>query len=165
MSKLTVTVDGQRFEIEMVLTPDCDQGCVIKVNGEDVTISIPESVAPDPSFEWMIINGRPYELTVDDHLNWLRAYSGIHAIDIQDREARVTRPRSGDGRIKAPIPGLVTRVLVKNGGQVRAEQPVIVLEAMKMENEIRAPFDGEVRSIAVSPGETVIRGAVLAEIS
>lgn len=165
MSKLAVTVDGQRFEIEMVLTADCEQGCVVKVNGEEVQISIPESGVPGPNFEWMIIDGRPYELTVDDHLRWLRAYSGIHAIDIQDREARVTRPRSGDGRIKAPIPGLITRILVQVGEQVKAEQPVIVLEAMKMENEIRAPFDGKVRSIAVSAGETVTRNTVLAEIS
>ena len=165
MSKLAVSVDGQQFEIEIVLTPDCDHGCVVKVNGEDVQISIPESSTPGPNFEWIIIDGRPYELTVDDNLRWLRAYSGIHAIDIQDREARVTRPRSGDGRIKAPIPGLVTRILVQAGDQVQAEQPVIVLEAMKMENEIRAPFDGVVRSVAISPGETVIRGAVLAEIS
>ena len=165
MSKLAVTVDGQRFEIEMVLTADCEQGCVVKVNGEDVHFSIPESNVPGPNFEWMVVNGRPYELTVDDNLRWLRAYSGIHAIDIQDREARVTRPRSGDGRIKAPIPGLITRILVQVGEQVKAEQPVIVLEAMKMENEIRAPFDGKVRSIAVSAGETVTRNTVLAEIS
>ena len=165
MSKLAVTVDGQKFEIEAMLTPDCDLGCVIKVNGEDVLVIIPGSSTPNPGYEWMIINGRPYELTVDDHMNWLQDYSGIHAIDIQDREARVTRPRSDDGRIKAPIPGLVTRVLVQEGEHVRAEQPVIVLEAMKMENEIRAPFEGSVQSIAVSPGETVTRGAVLAEIS
>ena len=165
MSKLAVTVDGQKFQIEAMLTPDCDLGCIIKVNGEDVLVSIPGSSTPNAGYEWMIINGRPYELTVDDHMSWLRDYSGIHAIDIQDREARVTRPRSDDGRIKAPIPGLVTRVLVQEGELVRAEQPVMVLEAMKMENEIRAPFEGNVQSIAVSPGETVTRGAVLAEIS
>ncbi len=165
MSKLAVTIDGQSFEIEMVLTPDCDQGCVVKVNGEDITITIPETDVPGSNIEWMIINGRPYELTIDDNLHWLRAYSGIHAVDIQDREARITRPRSGDGRIKAPIPGLVTRVLVEEGENVDAEQPLIVLEAMKMENEIRAPFDGRVRSIAVAPGETVLRNTVLAEIS
>ena len=59
MSKLAVTVDGQRFEIEMVLTPDCDQGCAVKVNGEEVHVTVPESDPPSPNIEWMIINGRP----------------------------------------------------------------------------------------------------------
>ncbi len=165
MSKLVVTVDGQQFEVEMMLATDCAQGCMLMVNGEEIHIVVPESHTPGPAVEWMIINGRPYELTVDENLQWLRAFSGLHAVEIQDREARVARPRSGDGRIKAPIPGLVTRVLVEKGEKVSADQPLIVLEAMKMENEIRAPFEGIVRSLAVSPGDTVLRNTVLAEIS
>ena len=164
MSKLAVTIDGQQFEIEVVLTPECSHSCVMRINEESVHIQIPDKNPSLSNVDWMIVNGRPYELTVDDDLNWLRAYSGIHAIEIQDREARAARPRSGDGRIKAPIPGLVTRVLVEKSQRVRAGQPVVVLEAMKMENEIRAPFDGIVLGVAVSPGETVIRGATLAEI-
>jgi biotin carboxyl carrier protein len=164
MSKLAITVDGQQFEIEVVLTPECSRNCIVHVNGEPIEVVIPATNASPPKVEWMIINGQPYELTVDENLNWLRAYSGIHAIDIQDREARVTRPRSADGRIKAPIPGMVSRVLVQEGDAVRADQPLIVLEAMKMENEIRAPFDGLVLSVSVAPGDTVTRSATLAEI-
>jgi biotin carboxyl carrier protein len=115
--------------------------------------------------EWMILSERPYELTFDDQLRWVRDYSGLHRVEIQDQEARVTRPRSGDGRIKAPIPGLVTRILVQEGQEVQADQPVVVLEAMKMENEIRAPFDGVITTIAAEPGQSVVRGAVLAEVS
>jgi biotin carboxyl carrier protein len=164
MSKLAITVDGQQFEIEVALTPECRSDCVVRINGEEVNISIPE-VRGSTHIEWMIIDGRPYELAIDENLQWLRDYSGIHAIDIQDREARVVKPRSGDGRVKAPIPGLVTRILVSEGDDVRADQAIAVLEAMKMENEIRAPFDGKVRSVSVSPGETVTRNAVLIEIS
>jgi biotin carboxyl carrier protein len=164
MSKLAVTVDGQRFEIDVTLTPACNLKCTVKVNGEDVEVLIPDPNAASQHVEWLIINGRPYELTVGDDLQWLRTYSGIHSIDIQDREAGLPRPRSGDGRIKAPIPGLVTRVLVQEGDKVEADQAIIVLEAMKMENEIRAPFNGEIHSLAVTPGETVVRNAVLAEV-
>jgi biotin carboxyl carrier protein len=165
MSRLTVTIDGQPFEIELVLTPECAHYCTAEVNGEVVTISVPESGAKPTNVEWMIIGERPYELTFADNLSWLRAFSGIHTVDIQDRDARVTRPRSGDGRVKAPIPGLVSRVLVAPGERVQADQPIIVLEAMKMENEIRAPFEGVVRSVAVAPGQTVTRNAILAEIA
>jgi acetyl/propionyl-CoA carboxylase alpha subunit len=164
MSKLAVTIDGQRFEIEAVVAAGCVQGCAIRVGGVDVSVAVPETGTSGPRIEWMIIDGRPYELTFDEELRWIRAYSGIHTVDVQDLEARVFRPRSGDGRLKAPIPGLVTRILVKEGETVRADQPIIVLEAMKMENEIRAPFDGKVLALAVSEGETVARNAVLVEI-
>jgi biotin carboxyl carrier protein len=164
MSKLLVTVNGHPFEVEIALTQECAQGCTAVVNGRTLQITLP---AADQALEpgWMIINERPYELTFDDNLHWVRAYSGLHRLEIQDQEARVVRPRSGDGRVKAPIPGLVTRVLVSPGQQVQANQPLIVLEAMKMENEIRAPFDGTVTSVSVSPGDSVVRSAVLAEIS
>ena len=73
-------------------------------------------------------------------------------------------PASGDGRVKAPIPGLISRVLVEPGATVSAGQPLVVLEAMKMENEIRAPFDGVVSALSVSVGQTVLGNQVLAEV-
>lgn len=165
MSKLLVTINGQTFEIDVVLTQECARGCTAVVNGRTVSLTIPSTGQSGTQLEWLIINERPYELTVDENLHWVRAYSGLHEVEIQDREARVARPRSGDGRVKAPIPGLVTRILVADGEEVKADQPLIVLEAMKMENEIRAPFDGVVNSITVTPGDSVVRNAVLARIS
>jgi biotin carboxyl carrier protein len=67
--------------------------------------------------------------------------------------------------VKAPIPGLVTRILAEAGEKVQAGQTLLILEAMKMENEIRAPFDGVLRSIPVSAGQTVARNQVLAEVN
>jgi biotin carboxyl carrier protein len=58
----------------------------------------------------------------------------------------------------------VARVLVAPGETVSAGQPLVMLEAMKMENEIRAPFDGEVGAVAARVGETVVRGQVLVEV-
>lgn len=63
--------------------------------------------------------------------------------------------------IKAPMPGRVVRVLVAVGDRVAARQPVVVVEAMKMENELRTPRDGVVKEILVVPGATVESGAVL----
>ena len=165
MSKLLVTVNGQMFEIDVVLTQECARSCTAVINGQTISFTIPPAGQSGAQLEWVIINERPYELTVDENLHWVRAYSGLHDVEIQDREARVTRPRSGDGRVKAPIPGLVTRILVAAGEEVKADQPLIVLEAMKMENEIRAPFDGVVTSITVAPGDSVVRDAILARIS
>ena len=59
------------------------------------------------------------------------------------------------------MPGRVVRVLVAVGERVTARQPVVVVEAMKMENELRAPRDGVVEEIRVAPGSAVETGAVL----
>ncbi len=114
--------------------------------------------------EWILIDGRPYEMIFDPNLQWVKAWDGLHAVEVHDRNERVARPRSGDGRVKAPIPGLITRILVEPGASVQAGQPLLVLEAMKMENEIRAPFDGVIKTVGVAIGQTVVRNQLLAEV-
>ena len=76
----------------------------------------------------------------------------------------MSRPASGDGRVKAPIPGLVTKVCIERGDQVEAGEPLLVLEAMKMENEITAPRNGTVSELNVSVGQVVALHEVLVEI-
>ena len=72
----------------------------------------------------------------------------------------------GDGEISiaAPMPGRVVRVLVGRGDEVAARQGIVVVEAMKMENELRAPRAGRIKEIAVEPGTSVEAGRVLAVI-
>jgi biotin carboxyl carrier protein len=68
---------------------------------------------------------------------------------------------SGPQRLTAPMPGKVVRVLVKSGDRVAARQPVVVVEAMKMENELRASREGTVAEIHVREGVSVDAGALL----
>jgi biotin carboxyl carrier protein len=68
---------------------------------------------------------------------------------------------TGPQRITAPMPGKVVRVLVKPGDNVTARQGLVVVEAMKMENELRAARDGRVRDVAVAEGQSVDAGTVL----
>jgi biotin carboxyl carrier protein len=75
-----------------------------------------------------------------------------------------TQTRGGPQRITAPMPGKVVRVLVATGDAVRARQPVVVVEAMKMENELRAGHDGTVAGIHVTEGSSVDAGAPLIDI-
>lgn len=163
MSAFQVTIDGHEFEIELRLTQGAET-LTAMVNGEEIPVEVPNMNAPTPLLEWIIVNDRPYEIAFDDNLSWVRAYSGLHQISVRDT-AETVRPRSGDGRVKAPIPGLITRVLVVEGQQVTADQPLLVLEAMKMENEIRAPFDGIVRAVPVEAGQSVMRKEVVVEIA
>ncbi|MCQ4637117.1 acetyl-CoA carboxylase biotin carboxyl carrier protein subunit [Anaerovorax odorimutans] len=67
-------------------------------------------------------------------------------------------------RITAPLPGSIWEVKVKEGDQIKENQVVIILEAMKMENEIPADFDGTVKKIYVEKGQTVKTGELLAEV-
>jgi biotin carboxyl carrier protein len=68
---------------------------------------------------------------------------------------------SGPQRIVAPMPGRVVRVLVQPGDAVRRRQPIVVVEAMKMENELRADRDGAVAEVRVREGMSVDAGALL----
>jgi biotin carboxyl carrier protein len=70
----------------------------------------------------------------------------------------------GDQPVVAPMPGRVVRVLVSPGEAVAARQGVVVVEAMKMENELRAPKAGRVKEVAVEPGASVEAGRVLVVI-
>lgn len=162
MTRLLVTLDGLAYEVEL----DAVGGdtCNVTVNGEALAITVPQADATVIDVEWVIVNGWPYEIAFDANLQWLKAYDGLHTVEVQDQNQRVARPRSGDGRVKAPIPGLISRVLVAPGESVTVGQPLVILEAMKMENEIRAPFDGVVGSVSATVGESVPRGTVLVEV-
>jgi pyruvate carboxylase subunit B len=81
---------------------------------------------------------------------------------IRSLTAGSVRPTRG-GVIRAPMPGLVVRLLVGPGNPVSAGHGVLVLEAMKMENELRAPAAGVVRAIRVEPGQAVEKGQPLVE--
>ena len=75
---------------------------------------------------------------------------------------RTASAGASDGVIVAPMQGTIVKVHVKAGERVEANQPVCVLEAMKMENEVRSPASGEVVELRVQTGDTVATGSVLA---
>ena len=90
-------------------------------------------------------------------------------VDVIDPIAAKRRRREDEmgsgGIVKALMPGRVVRVLVAEGDTVRKGTGLLILEAMKMENEIQAPADGTVDKLFVEPGQTVESGAELAHIS
>jgi len=70
-----------------------------------------------------------------------------------------------DGVVRAPLPGVIRKVICKKGDAVEADAPVLVLEAMKMENEIKAPFAGTIAELFVTEGDSVNTGDDLFRIS
>ena len=83
-----------------------------------------------------------------------------------DVDVESHRPRAAEGAttVTAPMPGTVIRVEVEPGDEVRARQPLVVLEAMKMEIPVSSPFDGAVKAVHVSAGDRVAGGALIAEL-
>jgi len=95
--------------------------------------------------------------------------SARYAVDVQDPRSLRTRRAAGGGeagpqKITAPMPGKIVRVMVAVGDKVKAGQGVIVMEAMKMQNEMKSPKDGRVQKILTSEGSTVNPGDTLAVI-
>jgi biotin carboxyl carrier protein len=94
----------------------------------------------------------------------------VEALDERARAVRLMRGKgaasatAGPEVLRAPMPGMVSRVLVAQGADVAAGDGLIVIEAMKMENELRAKSAGRVRTIRVAPGTAVEKGAVLIEL-
>lgn len=134
----------------------------------------------------VLVNGRPYEpkiagdsVTVGDVCHRVELSSGraivdgvAHAIDTDGfgRErcrgatAQGGAPSDAPGAVTAIMPGLIIKVLVSPGDHVAAGGVVVVLEAMKMENELCASREGEVKEVKVRPGESVQQGQVLVVI-
>ncbi len=165
MSKFAVTIDNLVFHIELDLSSQNGSEVTMKVDGKPVRVLLPDWSAPIEQMEWIVVDDKPYELVFDRDLQWIRSHSRLHRLGVRDLEARVTRSLRGDGRVKAPIPGQITQVLVSPGQPVRIGQPLLLLEAMKMENEIRAPCAGTVSALHVTPGQSVSLNEVLAEIT
>ena len=105
-----------------------------------------------PGAYTLVIGGERYQVEAADERT--QAVRAVARSTAQSHKAMVLR---------APMPGLVVGVVVKVGDRVEAGDRVVVMEAMKMENELRAPAAGTVRAIAVSTGTAVEKGAVLIE--
>jgi len=120
----------------------------ILIDGESYEARV-EAIAGKESGLRVVVAGREYAVRVFDPRQW-RRYRGS-AVEAEGRQAVV-----------APMPGKVVRVLVKAGDTVNAGEGVAVVEAMKMQNEVRAPKSGTVDQVSVREGQTVGAGEVLA---
>jgi biotin carboxyl carrier protein len=161
---------------------------VVVVDGQKVEVALNGSSARVGDFaaeaQVCEVDGTPVLLTtVDGRIHRVLARRGsaagkytIHLggyrfeCEALDERTRAIRELAGSGSrpagpasVAAPMPGLVVRVLVKPGDRVEPGQGVVVIEAMKMENELRASVAGVVGRVAVSAGNAVEKGAVLIE--
>jgi hypothetical protein len=165
MTRLAVSLYGQTIEVELDWLPQDGSRLVANVDGRQIPVVFSDGGNAWDELDWLIVDGRPLEVTFDPCLEWICANGYVHPLEIRDLEAIGNCPRVGDGRIKAPIPGLVTTIFVEKGQRVESGQPLLILEAMKMENEIRASMVGVIENINVLPGQSVARQDLLVTIA
>ena len=139
---------------------------IVDVGGER---NIIDAQKLEGDFYTILNDGRSYEVSVEASGDGytVRHGAAVQRVEMSDpsRRARETRHETdGPSDVVAAMPGRVVRVLVAEGDVVEAGQGVVVVEAMKMENELTAPKDGTVRSVAVRPGQGVDGGATLLTI-
>jgi pyruvate carboxylase subunit B len=138
----------------------------IAIDGRTVQV---DAVKSGRTIYSIIEDGRQYEASVDEQgahgFNVLVAGRLFHLDAVDERSKLLAQQASyatsGPQTVEAEMPGKVVKIAVSVGAEVTAGQGIVVLEAMKMENDINAPIDGVVTEIAVSEGQTVETGAPL----
>ena len=164
--KYFVRLNGEEHEVVL-------DGDGVHIDGEDVAAQV------------MPVDGTPVRtVMIGDEVHRVVVRRGEsaglytlwldgHRFDVEalDERARTIRELSGTAAgpsgpapLKAPMPGLIVRINVQAGDAVQAGQGLVVMEAMKMENELRATAAGKVRAVVVSPGTAVEKGALLIEL-
>ena len=157
-----VTLDGRELGVDvvdvggrwsMLISPDVVSGTDIGPASRSYEIAFEPRQAGG---QVVFVNGDAFPLTVAD----ARAAFARRSPGAETGLAGAV----GSATVIAPMPGRVVKVLVAPGDAVAARQPVVIVEAMKMENELRAPRAGTVASVRVSEGQSVEAHAVLVEL-
>ncbi len=154
--KYITTVDNQEFAIEIV-----DEHH-IRVGDRLMQVDF-ESVSGQPVFS-LILDGRSYESFVyQGEEDWDVLLRGRqYQVKVEDEREKRLKAAAGGGvaeggeyHLKAPMPGLVVAILVEEGQPVKKGQVMLILESMKMQNELKSPRDGVMGRIRVKAGESV----------
>ncbi|MFC2036766.1 biotin/lipoyl-containing protein [Chloroflexota bacterium] len=152
-TEFSLTLDGTTYKIVV-------DGNSFLVNGQPFVVGFED--------ERILVDGTPYDVALegDQVIVGGIAYDlGVEGLE-EDRPGpkAVAAIQAGEGAVTAIMPGKVIRVLVAEGDKVAEGDVVCILEAMKMENELKAPKGGVIKALYVQPGQDVETGAVLAEV-
>jgi biotin carboxyl carrier protein len=160
-----VIVGGKahRLELEKVTG-----GWECRLDGQPVHV---DAVIPQRDVMSLLVDGHAYEIKREQTATDLHLWVGSTPFAVEVCDPRSLRSRQhaagdekGPRKVLAPMPGRVVRVLVAENSEVEAGQGIVVVEAMKMQNEIKSPKKGVVKKISATPGAAVNPGDVLAVV-
>ncbi len=151
-----VTVNDQKYVVEV------NQNGQITIDGQVVLVEF--SRIGDSGLHLLLVDNESFEGLVEEHEDiWQVLFRGdLYEVQVADERAQLMRararmpvPDSGELPIKAPMPGLVVNVPVEIGQEVSKGDNLVILESMKMENELKAPRNGRVERINIKVGSSV----------
>ena len=154
--KYITTVEDRQFLVEII-----DEKHV-SVDGKVYEVDF-ESVSGQPVYS-LILDGKSHESYVAQGDNdWQVLIRGrLYPVTVEDEREKRLRSAAGGGvaetgefHLRAPMPGLVVTILVNEGQEIKKGQVLLILESMKMQNELKSPRDGIMGRIRVKAGETV----------
>jgi biotin carboxyl carrier protein len=158
-----VIVGGKAHRLEL---EKLDAGWKCRVDGKDVNVN---AVLPRGDVLSLLVDGHVYEVKRERTASDLYLWVGSSRFTVEIRDPRSLRSRKGGAldekgprRIIANMPGRVVRLLLAEQAEVEAGQGIVVIEAMKMQNEIKSPKKGIVKKIMTAAGAAVNAGDVLA---
>ena len=163
--KYIVTINERQFTVEIV-----DEKHVV-LDGQPVEIDF-QSVHGQPVYS-LLIEGRSYEAYVNesDELWQVLLLGDLYTAHVEDERERRLKAAAGvqiggggEFHLKAPMPGLVVAIPVREGQEVAKGDVLVILESMKMQNELRSPTDGTVVRIKVKEGDSVEGKATLLSV-
>jgi len=160
-----VTIAEKVYRVELVRT---EQEWKCKLDGRELPLDV---VYAQDGMLSLLLQGKSYEVKQETVAAETNVVVGQERFSASVRDPRSFRSRrrlgaseQGVMKIKAPMPGKVVRILAPAGSQVEMGQSVLVIEAMKMQNELKAPKTGVVKKINVEEGAAVDAGQALAEV-
>jgi len=174
--KFDIHLDGVSHSVELLLPPgkaaplaNAAAKANVTIDGLDLAF---DAVQIAPGLYSVLLNGRSYEIRVEGASDSIVLWAGgreFHTKSFDPRSLHRARTGSvelqGAQQVTAPMPGKIVRVLVAAGQSVKAGEGLLVVEAMKMQNEIRASKSGTIERLSAQEGQTVRAGEVLAVIS
>lgn len=162
--KYVTTINKKKFEIEI------DKDGKVLVNGQPRDVDF---LSLGRSFYSLLMNTASHQVAVEEREDAIEVLLGgrLYNTQVLDERALLMAQRTGglpgeggDSVVKSPMPGLIVSVRVQPGDAIKAGQTVVILESMKMQNELKSPRDGVIQKVNVSPGQTVEQNKVLVAI-
>ena len=165
MAKYITTIQGKEYPVEIL------ESGKVSLNGQVYDVDF-ESISGQPVYS-LLLDGGSFQADVypgdEDALQVLMRGVLYEATVEDEREKRLSKAaggvtQTGEFVLRAPMPGLVVKVAVAEGEAVKTAQVLVILESMKMQNELKSPREGKVSRVQVKAGDSVEQRQILLSV-